>query len=513
MVEKAKVPMSWKPRKQFWNTLLTRKFAGNKPTTIPVPIDNKRKIRAVPLDSVYGDIPISDILVADHIPSDEISRPKKLFVKYQIKMSSLYPAMQAGLPPIDEDADAALEESYTKAHRKQLRAPELPSELEISDVSELLGSIAVKGPFAGYLEKDDGVLRWDLRDLDKYEHRPGLRGLGVRVLFDVDDQTRSLRAYQIESALGVNKPGDAEWPIAAKLALCALSNHTSLVRHWNWLHLACGGPFAIATRNQLSSDHPLRRILWPHMFGTQYSNDIGMEVQMNSSGDFPNIFSFTFRGMCHLFSETYREYRVSQINPPMDAEQRGIRDGGFDTPTQDNLEELFSVIRAHTDGYVRAYYRDDAKIRDDEDLRHWLDELEQLIPNGIGELVSEPLTRDSVSNITASFIYLGCVHHEVMGTNLWNYQLWTHKIPVRVYENGQREPLDVYQRLVNANFNLNVSRAKLMQDFSYLALDAEGEILFERFLKELEALNADMTSRPPAHWRICPHVLEANTNA
>ncbi len=513
MVENAKVPMSWKLRKRFWNTLLTLKFKGNKPTTIPAPIDNKRMIRPVPLDAVYGDIPISDILVADHIPSDEISRLKKLFGKFQVKMSSLYPAMQAGLLPIDEDADAALEEAYTKAHRKLFPAPELPSELEISDVSELLGSIAVKGPFAGYLEKDDNILQWDLRDLDKYEHRPGLRRLGVRVLFEVDDETRSLRAYQIESALGVSKPGDTEWPSAAKLALCALSNHTSLVRHWNWVHLACGGPFAIATRNQLASDHPLRRLLWPHMFGTQYSNDMIMEVQMNSDGDFPSIFSFTVKGMCHLFSETYRAYRISQINPPMDAEQRGIRNGGFDTPTQDNLEELFSIIRAHTDRYVRAYYRDDAEIRDDEDLRYWLEELERLISNGIGELVSEPLTRDSVSNIAASFIYLGCVQHEVMGTNLWNYQLWTHKIPVRVYENGQREPLDVYQRLINANFNLNVSRAKLMQDFSYLALDPEGEILFARFLRELEALNADMTSRPPAHWRIYPHVLEANMNA
>ena len=100
-----------------------------------------------------------------------------------------------------------------------------------------------------------------------------------------------------------------------------------------------------------------------------------------------------------------------------------------------------------------------------------------------------------------------------MGTHLWNYQMWSHKIPVRVYENGQREPLDVYQRLVNGNFNLNVSRAQLLQDFSGLAADERGKPLFKQFLSELTALDEEMKNRDRALWQIYPHVLEANINA
>ena len=55
--------------------------------------------------------------------------------------------------------------------------------------------------------------------------------------------------------------------------------------------------------------------------------------------------------------------------------------------------------------------------------------------------------------------------NEILGGFIWNYQLWTHRQPVRVYRNGQREPLDVYQRLVNANYNLNVTRRALIHDF------------------------------------------------
>ena len=33
--------------------------------------------------------------------------------------------------------------------------------------------------------------------------------------------------------------------------------------------------------------------------------------------------------------------------------------------------------------------------------------------------------------------------------------------PVRLYRDGRREPLDVYQRLINANFILNVTRSPI----------------------------------------------------
>jgi arachidonate 15-lipoxygenase len=103
--------------------------------------------------------------------------------------------------------------------------------------------------------------------------------------------------------------------------------------------------------------------------------------------------------------------------------------------------------------------------------------------------------------------------HEVLGSFLWNYQLWTHRQPVRVYANGQREPLDVYQRLVNANYNLNVRRRLLMHDFSYLALDTEGGAEMKRFERKLQALQSRMERDPWAVWKLYPTALKVNINA
>jgi arachidonate 15-lipoxygenase len=98
---------------------------------------------------------------------------------------------------------------------------------------------------------------------------------------------------------------------------------------------------------------------------------------------------------------------------------------------------------------------------------------------------------------------------------LWNYQLWTHRQPARVYKNGQREPLDVYQRLVNANYNLNVTRRELMFDFSYLALegDERAASVLTRFQEELEWLQLSMTNEPWAIWKLYPRALKVNINA
>ena len=108
---------------------------------------------------------------------------------------------------------------------------------------------------------------------------------------------------------------------------------------------------------------------------------------------------------------------------------------------------------------------------------------------------------------------MATVQHEVVGSGVWDYQLWTDQIPVRVYRDARREPLDVYQRLVNANFNLNVHRAPLLQDFSYLALDQKGRDLFSQFLSELRTLDPDAQPYPANLWKMSPAILKANINA
>ena len=270
---------------------------------------------------------------------------------------------------------------------------------------------------------------------------------------------------------------------------------------------------AIATRNNLGFAHPMCRLMWPHMFGTQNSNFLVTEGQMLHGGDFETVFSFTHAGMCDLFSRTYDGYRASVMVPRLDWRDRGLDGTAFETPVQDNLVQIYDVMLAHTTRYIDIYYPDDAALQRDEPVRAWLKSLDETIPNGISIITGGEVTRAKVAQLAAGFIFMASVQHEILGSMMWNYQMWVDKIPVRIHTDGRRVPVDVFQRLLNANFNLNVNRAKLMVDFSYLAIDDPGAAAFKQFLADLTTLDKSLAEGEDTCWLVRPSRLEANINA
>ena len=122
------------------------------------------------------------------------------------------------------------------------------------------------------------------------------------------------------------------------------------------------------------------------------------------------------------------------------------------------------------------------------------------------------MTIEGAVALLSTFIYMTTVEHEILDSNVYDYQLWNDVQPARVYEAGVREPLDVYQRLVDYNFILSVHRTPLMSDFSGLALDPGGKNAFMQFRKDLGTLQSQMTPDPNLAWRIEPQNLKANMN-
>ncbi len=237
--------------------------------------------------------------------------------------------------------------------------------------------------------KNSTDFEWNLLSLKGYEHHKGLKNIGSRVLFRLDKRRRALEAYEIECTLGTITRTDPRWDQACKIALCAASTHLSLVRHFNWVHLAGGAQLAIATRNCLSSDHPLCRLLWPYIYGTQQSNDMVTRGQMVPGGDFETTFSLSFKGICDLFDDSYLQYRQIVNDPERDGNSRGVCGAGFDTPTQDNLEALFDTMLQFTLNYLEDLLSHRSatgadSVRSDQQLLVWLEELNKRVPNGVG---------------------------------------------------------------------------------------------------------------------------------
>ena len=139
---------------------------------------------------------------------------------------------------------------------------------------------------------------------------------------------------------------------------------------------------------QPPEDHALFRLLWPYIFGTLQSNDMVTRGQMARGGDFETTFSFTFRGMCDLFDDTYEQYQHSVNDPKKDGDSRRIRGAKFATPTQQNLEELFDVMHDFVCDYLEIFFPQKATgaqdVRNDPDTLAWLEELDACLPKGVG---------------------------------------------------------------------------------------------------------------------------------
>jgi len=504
--------LEWTARHRFWGGLLRLKFSQTKPLSVPEPTAAV-PIAPVPFAHRYPDIPISGVFVADHAPADERDLKVRLFCALQAWLERRFGPMQGGLPPVAADPFAALAAAYPPANVKLYRAPVRPPGYDPLD----LGLLAVASPYFCYLErvgeeKDRPVrYRWDLAFLEQYPCHPGVRSPWAVVELECDEPGDDLRAVRIECALGTCEPGDADWDAAQRLAMCAVSTHLTLVRHFNWLHLVCGASLGIATHNCLPAKHPVRVLLQPHVYATSFGNEIVTRVALEPGGDFENMFSFTHRGMCDLLSDSVEEFDLTRIHPERDANARRVADAAHGKAL-DNRLELWRVIRAHVARYLAAYYATDADLRGDLPFTHWLDTLDASIPNGVTKLVGSPVTIAGATELLATFIYMTTVEHEILDSNVYDYQLWNDVQPVRVYENGAAPPVDVYQRLVSYNFILSVDRTLLMSDFSSLAPDAAGRAEFAQFRRDLADLQAQMSCEPPEVWRIEPRMLRANMN-
>ena len=507
------IPITWRFSNWFWSRWQAVRFSLSKPQKIGPPKPNREDIREVPLGSVHSTIPIEKVLIFDRLPDEIPTFGMRLFTRIGLFLNRVLSPMRAGLPEIDADIDKALDYALSSGYRKAFRAPVLPHIYD-GDGKPELGDLAVQSPYSVFLERgDDGVLQWDFRVLGEFEHQDALRSLGLRVHFSESIDTRRLTAVEIDSEeYGVVRRGDPDWEASRTLAVCAATTHMSLTRHFNYVHLISGDHWEVATRNNLPADHPLYRLVWPHIFNSLFTNYAITAVQLLPNGDFVNMFSFTHAGLLQYYDTMYERYDIAMTDPEADWERRGLADAKFDSPSQENLRDLFSVMHDHATRYIYAYYESDLELHGDTAVADWLAGLDALIPNGLNGALDGGVTRDGLARVIAAYIYEGNTIHDMAGTTLWDYQLWVDRNPTRIYRDGRRMPVDVLQRIINNNFALQIKRAPMLANYGQVALDDKGSALFAQFYEDCMALQHRYDRTEAGPWRMEPKNLEISMN-
>ncbi|XP_014509754.1 lipoxygenase 6, chloroplastic [Vigna radiata var. radiata] len=212
-----------------------------------------------------------------------------------------------------------------------------------------------------------------------------------------------------------------------KLAKAHVSSNDAgvhqLVNHWLRTH-ACMEPYIIATHRQLSSMHPIYKLLHPHMRYTLEINALARQNLINGGGIIEASFSPGKYAM-ELSSAAYKNlWRFDMESLPADLIRRGmaVEDPSMPCGVKLVIEDypyaadgllIWSAIKEWVESYVGHFYSDSNSVTSDVELQAWWSEIKL---KGHCDKKNEPWwpkldTQQDLSGILTTMIWVASGQH------------------------------------------------------------------------------------------------------
>jgi hypothetical protein len=430
--------------------------------------------------------------------------------------------------PIATDLPGLLDEIYPDRYRAIWpQPPILPPELEADD---MLAALAVRGPFAMYLQNASTLDRadqdangvgpdefvFDMRCFDGYEPKIGLLAPGGLAIFTVENDHLRTRGIRYENRL--HEPGDSGFDRSRRVLLCALNTHLTTLLHNVTVHLAYVNPLAIASTNELPTDHPIRRLLHPAFHTALVGNyELAKFQIIGRRGFATTLFSHDYPTLVRMINEHLERFRPADLDPEVAFERSGLGGATIALPFWDDQLALWRIARDYVDAYVGNYYADDAAVADDPDLREWLEALDRLFPGGLyddhGYLTAgAPLTRSMLTRVCATVLHTSSTTHDVVNNAVWDYSTLNHVVPTVVPESLEPQDVRLSFDLMNTIIGTWKPYNMLTDGISVLALDEDGRRIMDEYVTDLVDRQEVMDNEPRRAGRTYPNDLNPSVS-
>ncbi|KAK7401112.1 hypothetical protein VNO78_12426 [Psophocarpus tetragonolobus] len=223
------------------------------------------------------------------------------------------------------------------------------------------------------------------------------------------------------------------WRLAKAHVLAHDSGYHELVNHWLGTHCALE-PFIIATNRQLSSMHPIYKILHPHMKYTMEINSLAREVLICANGIIEISFS-TNKYSMELSSMAYDQLWQFDLQAlPNDLIHRGMALEDLNEPhglkltiedypfANDGLL-IWEAIKQWVTEYINYYYSSSSVVESDQELQAWWKEIQKV---GHGDKSKEPWWPDletpkDLIHIITTIAWVASAHHAAVNFTQYTY--------------------------------------------------------------------------------------------
>ncbi|ESW18149.1 hypothetical protein PHAVU_006G016900 [Phaseolus vulgaris] len=223
------------------------------------------------------------------------------------------------------------------------------------------------------------------------------------------------------------------WRLAKVHVLAHDSGYHELVSHWLRTHCAVE-PFIIATHRQLSTMHPIYRLLHPHMRYTMEINSLAREVLISANGVIETSFSPRKYSM-EISSVAYDQLWQFDLQAlPNDLISRGMAVADPNAPhglkltiedypfANDGLL-IWDAIKEWVSEYVNHYYPSPSTVESDQELQAWWTEIRTV---GHGDKAEEPWwpnlkTPEDLAEIITTIAWVASAHHAAVNFAQYAY--------------------------------------------------------------------------------------------
>jgi arachidonate 15-lipoxygenase len=259
-----------------------------------------------------------------------------------------------------------------------------------------------------YLPSPIALFYWNEKPPSAYP--PGYRGDGSKtdgVLQPIAIQLSAEPGSTIftpNDCSGANDPRGWKWKIAKYFVNVACAIQHESVAHLGDCHFIIES-VAVATHRQLTEQHPVFKLLAPHLRFTLIINDGALRNLVVPGGVVATNIGPNIHWTLTLVNEARKAWRWDENHPERIFAIRGVDvDRPLVFPFRDDTLLLWKATKSFVRSYVQHYYPDDGAVTVDRQLAGWLQELTS--PEGADfKGLEKPATREELTEILAQIIY------------------------------------------------------------------------------------------------------------
>jgi hypothetical protein len=288
---------------------------------------------------------------------------------------------------------------------------------------------------------------------------------------------------------------ELEWYLAKLYYSEIESGVHQLYSHWDRTH-ACSEPYVIAARRNLSSAHPVFRLMKPHFRYTIAINAIARQRLVCALGHIENAF-FSGKYSMAMAADLYDKlWDFNHQSLPEDIHARGVGDQAIipEYPYRDDGLLIWGAIETMVNDYLKLFYHSDDDVATDIEIQNWINEIKTKGHPVKAHTFYDLKDIKSLTKFLTTIIWTVTGHHAAVNFSQYDYTSYLLNYPTNMRKPPPKEKGGITEEFIMEtipNLESSMLSVSVTRTLSSYAATGEEEYIgssLEKWVHEPEGI-------------------------